>query len=268
LDGSYLERTSRPIYAVVFLLPFIIFYEVGTIIINTDVLNQTQVRVVAFTWLRSVLEYIGFTSTMARMAPPLVVVVILTALQVSSRKRWEVNFADMLPMAAECFVLALPLIVLGLFLNTSAGPQDGGSDLCRAPPVAAAACQTVDGGSIMADIVTGIGAGIYEELVFRLLLICVLMMLFQDGFGLTLNSSIALSILVAAGLFSAHHHVVFLDGAFRSSAPFDARQFAFRTIAGIYFAVLFAVRGFASTAGTHAFYDIIAVCVNSFFFHG
>ena len=45
---SYLERTSRPIYAMVFLLPFIIFYEVGTFCINTDILNQSQIRVVSF----------------------------------------------------------------------------------------------------------------------------------------------------------------------------------------------------------------------------
>jgi len=50
---SYLDRTSRPIYAIIFLLPFIIFYEVGTILINTDMLNQSQVRVVAFVWLQN-----------------------------------------------------------------------------------------------------------------------------------------------------------------------------------------------------------------------
>jgi hypothetical protein len=53
---SYLERTYRPIYAMVFLLPFIIFYEVGTFRINTDVLNQSQIRVVAFVWLQNLLE--------------------------------------------------------------------------------------------------------------------------------------------------------------------------------------------------------------------
>ena len=49
---SYLERTSRPFYAIAFLLPFILFYEVGTLLINTDVLNRSQVRVVAFVWLQ------------------------------------------------------------------------------------------------------------------------------------------------------------------------------------------------------------------------
>jgi len=35
VKDSYLERTSRPVYAILFLLPFILFYEVGTILINT-----------------------------------------------------------------------------------------------------------------------------------------------------------------------------------------------------------------------------------------
>ena len=55
--NSYLERTSRPIYAIWFLLPFIVFYEVGTILINTNVLNQSVIRVVAFVWLQDFLSY-------------------------------------------------------------------------------------------------------------------------------------------------------------------------------------------------------------------
>ncbi|MHC4125705.1 MAG: hypothetical protein ACYSRR_04530, partial [Planctomycetota bacterium] len=81
---SYLERTSRPIYAIIFLLPFIIFYEAGTILINTDVLNQTQIRVVAFVWLQDFLEYIGLGSKLVWATPPLVVVVTLIAMQLVS----------------------------------------------------------------------------------------------------------------------------------------------------------------------------------------
>ena len=65
---SYLDRTSRPIYAIIFLLPFIIFYEVGTILINTDMLNQSQVRVVAFVWLQNLLEYMGSSDKLAWVA--------------------------------------------------------------------------------------------------------------------------------------------------------------------------------------------------------
>ena len=125
---------------------------------------------------------------------------------------------------------------------------------------------SVRGKSLLADIVTGIGAGIYEELIFRLILICVLMMLFQDVFRLGHKNSIILSVLVSAALFSAHHHMVFVNGQLSSSVPFNWTEFVFRTVAGIYFAVLFAIRGFGITAGTHAFYDIIATVINAFFF--
>ena len=84
-SDSYLERTSRPLYAIIFLLPFIVFYEIGTFLINTDVLNQSQVRVVAFVWLQHLLQYLGTSDRIAWVAPPLVVIVILIGLQVASR---------------------------------------------------------------------------------------------------------------------------------------------------------------------------------------
>ncbi len=304
-QDSYLERTSRPIYALVFLLPFIIFYEVGTILINTDVLNQSQVRVVAFVWLQNLLEYLGSGGKLAWVAPPLAVVIILMALQLASRKRWWFGLGDILPMGIECILLATPLIVLSLLLNSPAGPQDDNSQFSnsdarcnqafymtndseleirniqyekvglRCSSVTANTLLSVtteaDGNevktdSLLASIVTGIGAGIYEELVFRLILICLLMLLFQDVLKLSQKNSIILSVLVSAGLFSAHHHIVFLNGQLAISAAFNWTEFGFRTIAGVYFAVLFAIRGFGITAGTHAFYDIIATIINAFFF--
>ena len=82
----------------------------------------------------------------------------------------------------------------------------------------------------------------------------------------TRKKSIILSVLISAALFSAHHHVVFLDGQLGRTAVFNWTEFGFRTIAGIYFAGLFAIRGFGITAGTHAFYDIIATIINAVFF--
>ena len=128
---SYLERTSRPIYAIIFLLPFIIFYEVGTFSINTDILNQSKIRVAAFVWLQNLLESMGFGVKFAWVAPPLAVVVILIALQITSRKQWRFWFSDMLPMSLECILLAVPLIVLTLFMGSSAGP---GGNVSRFEP--------------------------------------------------------------------------------------------------------------------------------------
>ena len=85
---SYLERTSRPIYAILFLLPFIIFYEMGTFSINTDVLNQSKIRVAAFVWLQNILESMGFGVKFAWVAPPLAVVLILSSSAATIKDDW------------------------------------------------------------------------------------------------------------------------------------------------------------------------------------
>lgn len=273
--NSYFDRTSRPIYALVFLLPFIIFYELGTIFINTDVLSQTQIRVVAFVWLQDFLEYLGFGTKMAWAAPAVAVVAILLALQIVSRKKWQFGFGDFTPMAIECILLATPLIMLSLVLNSSANQQSDmqrfGSEIITTP-AEITYCAKASGGagtgnlSALANIVTGIGAGIYEELIFRLILICALMVLFQDFLQFEQRFAIILSVLVSAAMFSAHHHIIFLHGQFGQTTPFNWTEFTFRTAAGVYFAFLFAIRGFGITAGTHAFYDIIATLINAVFF--
>ena len=285
-QNSYLERTSRPIYAIVFLLPFIIFYELGTFGFNTDILNQSQTRVVAFVWLQNLLESVGFGGKFAWVAPPLAVVVILLAMQITSGKQWRLWLGDILPMAVECVLLAVPLIVLTLFLSTSTEAENNVSRFensairiqTGAPPNCASTANNRlssvtdqagrDGQDqpLLANIVTGIGAGIYEELVFRLILICILMLLLQDVLRLDHKNSIVLSILISAALFSAHHHVDFITGQPNAKDLFNWTRFAFRTIAGIYFAILFAIRGFGITAGTHAFYNIIAVSITARYF--
>ena len=287
-ENSYLERTSRPIYAVIFLLPFIVFYEFGTFRINTDILNQSQIRVVAFVWLQDFLESLGFGGKFAWAAPPLAVIVILLSLQITSRKQWNFWFFDYFLMILECMLLAVPLIVLTLFISSASSHYlHNHSQSQIESNVEPIVCSVLLSTSVsrdnmyssngnqnhfngkqplMTNIVTGIGAGIYEELVFRLILICILMMLFQDLLRMSHINAIVLSVLISAALFSAHHHIDLFSGTPNAVDPFDVTEFAFRTIAGIYFAILYAIRGFGITAGTHAFYNIIAVTITASFF--
>jgi len=284
---SYMERTTRPIYAIAFLLPFLAFYEIGTVLINTDVLSRSQIRVVAFVWLRELLQCLGTSDRIAWIAPPVVVVIILLGLQIASRKPWYFCFRDYGPMAIECILLAVPLIVLSLFFNSptigappssQASIEPAGVCTCmltvqqqavsngNEPPSGRAAGVSDPGRSLMANVVTGVGAGIYEELVFRLILICALMVLFQDIIGVGHKNAVVLSVLISAALFSAHHHIVFVDRQLMLVDQPGWGKFIFRTMAGVYFAGLFAARGFGITAGTHAFYDIIATIINAIFF--
>jgi hypothetical protein len=278
-QGTYLERTSRPLSALIFLLPFLIFYEFGTIFLNSESLFQNQRRIVAFVWLQSFTEYLGFSNRAAFVITPLLVIIILLILQITSRKSWHFRLGDILPMAVECLLLAIPLILLNFLLNRPVPLPEAtaavNSTVAQShiqpvrflenntqttAPVTSA--ESTSGRGLPADIVNAVGAGIYEELVFRLILICLLMVFFQNILSFSRKNSIILSVIIAAALFSAHHHIIYINGQLFRVAAFSWPQFIFRTIAGVYFAVLFAVRGFGITAGTHASYNIIAALVN------
>ncbi|AQT67549.1 CAAX amino terminal protease self- immunity [Anaerohalosphaera lusitana] len=271
VPDSYLDRTSRPVYALVYLLGFIVFYEFGTIMMNPAILDKTlsqwHVRVVSFVWIQNILEYLGFSHRMTWIAAPAAVIIILLVLQITSKSSWYVNLFDFIPMTLECIVLAVPLLVLSLLVNAYPIGQAAGGFLAEI------SAQAGEGGfllsPLMSQIITGIGAGIYEELIFRLILISIIMIVLQDFIGLGKGSSLFIAIVVSAFLFSIHHHFFFVDGEFTTSKhdPFTVATFTFRFLAGIYFAAVFAFRGFAIVASSHAFYDIIAALLNTFAFN-
>ncbi len=287
--GNYFERTAAPLAALVYLLPFIALYEIGTLFINTELIStavaRIQIRVVSFIWLQQALAVIGLSDKFALLSVPLLVVVILIAMHITHRKNLPVKFSDYAPMTMECLILTVPLLVFSVFFNRALPeppPRDG--EVAVVMSVNAAAAQSGRAGEeellqnalteqlpefvgkLLMDIVTGIGAGIYEELVFRLILICALMIFFENLLHIDRNLSILFSVIGSALLFSLHHHFVFLNGTLTGGEPFTLPRFVFRMFAGVYFAVIFAYRGFGIVAGTHAFYDVIAACLNHCFF--
>ena len=258
VPNSYAERTSRPICALLFLTGLMAVFVMGTIFITlSQSLAHSQVRVVAFIWVQNIMEFLGFSPRLALVGTPLVVVVILLSLQVTSQTPWRVRLEDLFLMAAECLLLTVPLIVLSLLLNRE-------PDVSNAVVLAGQVVETQS--LLLVDVVTGIGAGIYEELIFRLILIRLLMLLFQHLFGMEKKAAAILSVVISAVLFSVHHHIFFANGQFHQGDVFTVGKFIFRALAGAYFAVLYAVRGFGITAGTHAFYNILAALLRTLFF--
>jgi len=264
---SYLERTSRPLYAIVFLLPLIFLYEVGTILVNTDTLRHCENRVVAFIWLRYLARFMGFEDGVSFAVLPLLVLFVLATLHLASGKKWNVHLPDTLPMMGECVIWSIPLVAMGLLLSRPIEPT---ANAAAAIVQCAANGDSATGNGLAGQIVTGIGAGIYEEFVFRLVLMVMLNILLHHLFGLKHASAAVASILISAALFSAYHHmdILPLESGIRAVDPFTWPKFIFRTLAGVYFAGLFAFRGFGITAGTHAFYDIIVAFMKADLFWG
>jgi membrane protease YdiL (CAAX protease family) len=247
--GSYLEATSRPLYALVFLIPLIGIYEFGTIIFNTQQIQNIIIenRVVTFTWLIKLARWSGLDARLVWAFPGFVIVLILLCWHLASRHEWTIRMPRIAWMALESVVLAIPLIIFNAAF--------GSSNLSAGPAVD---LQTSAGHTYFSYLITGIGAGIYEELIFRLILIGLIIMFLEDVCKVKPKVTIAAAIILSSLLFSAHHYFGFdPNGIGNIYEPFVWGTFIFRTLAGIYLALIFSWRGYGIAVGAHAAYDII-----------
>src|SRR5207248_24017 len=99
-------------------------------------------------------------------------------------------------------------------------------------------------------LMLSLGAGIYEGLLFRVLLVGALAAAARALLGWRPLTAGVAATLVGAAIFSAFHYI----------GPFGDRlqvySFVFRMVAGLFFSALYLTRGFGITAWTHALYDV------------
>jgi hypothetical protein len=100
-------------------------------------------------------------------------------------------------------------------------------------------------------LMLSLGAGLYEELFFRVLLVGGLAAAGKVVLGLSTRGAGILAAIVGALIFSAFHYV----GQYGD--PFRLQSFVFRALSGLAFSGLYLLRGFGITAWTHALYDAI-----------
>jgi len=103
---------------------------------------------------------------------------------------------------------------------------------------------------VSSRLMLSLGAGLYEELLFRVLLVGTLALVLRRLVGLRPFGAGLVAAVVGAVVFSLFHYV----GPYGD--PFQTYSFVFRTIAGLALSALFLVRGFGITAWTHALYDV------------
>ena len=96
-------------------------------------------------------------------------------------------------------------------------------------------------------LVMSAGAGLYEEIVFRLLLMGGMFLGLTRALGVNSVVATVVAIVCSSVIFSAAHHI---------AEPFTMSAFTFRIFAGVLFAVVFRARGLAVAAYTHCFYDV------------
>ncbi|MEO7038594.1 MAG: CPBP family intramembrane glutamic endopeptidase [Gemmatimonadaceae bacterium] len=102
-------------------------------------------------------------------------------------------------------------------------------------------------------LMVSLGAGLYEELLFRVILVSGLATFGRVILRMTPRISGAFAVVLGAAIFSAFHYV----GAYGD--VFTVQSFTFRLIAGLFFSALYLLRGFGIVAWTHALYDVFLI---------
>lgn len=231
---DYWAQARQPLACLIFLAPLLITYELGVVLVggpNTDVLRNG-----ADYWMRNWLFQAGLGHALLL---PLLVVVLLLGWQIVGKFPWRCSMDTFLGMSAESLLFAFCLVV--------AGQMQGAmfQNWLQLDLQLASEYQPV-----LTPLITYVGAGVYEEVLFRLCLLPACYGLFRLS-RLSPKWSTLMAVLFTSLIFSFAHYI----GA--SGDDFTLFSFSFRTLAGIFFAGLFVLRGFGITVGCHAAYDLI-----------
>jgi membrane protease YdiL (CAAX protease family) len=236
---NYLETTRTHTYSLLFALPLLVLYELGAMMISG---GQSGMRNGADVLLRTLLATGGVQGTLAFTAALALVAAVLVALE-RKKKRVPLRAAYFGGMVAESaayavlfggLIAAATQVVLGGVVRMAA---DGGG-ITKLP--------------LLDGVVLSLGAGIYEELLFRVLLTGGLFALLR-AMGTRRSTAGIVAVVVSAFIFSAFHYV----GPY--AYPLELNSFTFRFLAGLAFSALYMVRGFGVAAWTHALYDVFLV---------
>lgn len=231
---TYWQVTRRPLPCLAFVAPILLAYELGVLWLGGGAAGA--LRTGADAWMRRGLATLGLTD---HWLLPLGLVTALLVWQAFTSRDWRFAPGALAGMGVESLVLAVALVGVSRLLDL------GFTVLDRAgPPVLAGGPQPA------AALIGYLGAGVYEETLFRLTLIPLFYGILRALKTPQVLASAA-AVTFSSLLFSLAHHAGTPGEAFTWFA------FVFRWLAGVFFAWVFVVRGFGVAVGTHTAYDIL-----------
>lgn len=230
---GYFRLTRSATYGFLSALPLLVLYHVLILLTAGD--GPYAVRVGAEVWIKQALAALGATGMLALGGG--VLLVGLGVFFYERRKRLPLRPAFFGWMVAESLGYA---VVVALLISRVVGWFFAMAPAGEASP---------DLGTMLA---LSIGAGLYEELLFRVVLVGGLYLVLKPLTARPLPAYVVAAV-VGAAVFSAVHYVGALGDAFTWPS------FTFRFLFGLALNGLFLARGFGVAAWTHALYDVMVV---------
>ena len=239
----YLEHARRPIASLYFLFPLIMIYEVAKIFIGP----QTACSGIDH-WICELLSLFGAGQLVIL---PMLMTAVLLVWHHRKADQYGVSFKVFPMMASEALGMGLMLfLVAHVFLVLFGNGPDAGR-------VVDPYHWTIGSSTWWSSVVTYIGTGIHEELIFRVLIMLPLAMLLAKRLRTHFHAAV-LAAVVSSLLFATAH----IDWFNPAGEPFHELTFLFRFVAAGVFATVFHYRGFGIAVGTHITYNVLTLLSN------
>jgi hypothetical protein len=237
---NYWQASRSPRYSLVFAAPLLILYELLAILLPV---HETQgVRNGAEVIIRT-----AFDAIAGPWGAPLFGAVMIGASAWFVSRDVQANGA---PGRTGVFALMMveSILLAAVFAVTAAMITARVLGALHLLAIAAPA----GGAGIDAPtrLMVSLGAGIFEELLFRVVLVSTLMAFAKVVFGAGKIVSAAFAVILSALIFSAFHYI----GPFGDKLALPS--FLFRAVAGLLFSLIYVLRGFGIAAWTHSLYDV------------
>jgi hypothetical protein len=223
---QYVESTHRPINSLAIVLPLLVFFHIGA--------AYWGIRFIPHRDLRRLLAFFGAT---APFLPAMMVITVLVAQHLARKDRWAVQGRVVGGMLIEAVIWTLPLVAVSFLRRVHAG-QAVASALSNRP--------------LGQQLVFFVGAGVYEEFIFRLVGIGLLVLVFHDVFKLPEPPVIIAAIAATALLFALYH----FTGRQLAGGQLAWGRLLFLTMAGALWGTAQVLRGFGVAVASHITWNL------------
>ncbi|MCG8372745.1 MAG: CPBP family intramembrane metalloprotease [Balneolales bacterium] len=223
------------LYSFLLSLPLFLIYE--SLIIISQPNAEHIVRISVDVWMKTIFTSLGVNAVSFSLLAMMLIGIFIVYKERERLK--ELKGRYFLVMILESTVYAIVVAYISSTLTTVL--------------LNFSATDPVSGLTYLQKLALSLGAGLYEELFFRVILVSLLIFAFNRLFNNKRWASVTAAVVLSALLFSAVHYMGSM-GDF-----FTLNSFFYRFLFGLILNGLYVARGFGIAALTHALYDVMVI---------
>ena len=239
----YWKQAREPLACLIFLAPLLAIYEFGVLWHGS---SEGSIRNGADFWMRTWLQGAGVDAVVL----PVLVVGVLLAWHRWGEYQWRISRETLIGMFAESLLFAVALLFVAQLQDMAFQCWFPGEVSIRQLTPGERPLLAF-GSELGPRLISYVGAGVYEEVMFRLALLPIVLIGLRVVFRMPKGWSAVMAVFLTSLVFSVAHYLG------PAGEAFSLFSFTFRVTAGCFFATVYLLRGFGITVGCHALYDVL-----------